>query len=442
MRIGLIAMSGLRVVDAELAACGLTLPGFIERGKAIASLPSLGLLTLAGLTPPDDDCEYFEIDDLRHAGELPGGFDLVAVSSLSAQIDQAYELADRYRSGGTPVVLGGLHVTALPEEAARHCDAVVVGEGEAVWIDLLRDARNGRLKKQYHAAGEFPLEQSPVPAFHLLDPAKYNRLTVQTSRGCPFQCEFCASSILLTTRYKQKPADRVLAEIDRIREIWRRPFIEFADDNSFVNRRYWKALLPELASRRVRWFAECDLSIYEDAELLSLMRDSGCAQVLVGFESPVETGLAGVELKSDWKRKRWSDYRRAIETIQSHGIRVNGCFILGLDGHRGDVFDRVYDFALESELFDVQVTVQTPFPGTPLYRRLKREGRLLFDGDWRRCTLFDVNFRPSHMTADELRSGLVDLVQRLYADDITRWRRDNFNRKHLRAANEMQEVER
>ena len=176
----------------------------------------------------------------------PTSFDLVAISSLSAQINEAYDLADRYRALGVPVVLGGLHVTALPDEAGRHADAVVIGEGEPVWLEVLQDAEAGRLKRSYRARGDFPLADSPIPAFELLDPAKYNRLVVQTSRGCPLRCEFCASSILLTRRYKQKPIDKVLAEIDRIRSVWRRPFIEFGDDNAFVNRRYWKQLLPEL----------------------------------------------------------------------------------------------------------------------------------------------------------------------------------------------------
>ena len=434
MKIGLIAMSGVRACDEDLLRLGLTLPGFVERSKTIASLPSLGLLTLAGMTPPEHQCEYVEVEDIRKLEKMPDGFDLVAISSFSAQIGEAYELADRYRALGVPVVLGGLHVTALPEEAAEHGDAVVVGEGEAVWPDVCRDAAAGNLKPRYGSDGEFSMEHSPMPAFELLDISKYNRLTVQASRGCPFQCEFCASSILLTSRYKQKPIGKVLAEIDHIRQLWARPFIEFADDNAFVNKRYWKELLAELKSRHVRWFVETDLSVHEDAELLGLMRDSGCTQVLIGFESPVETGLAGLEMKTDWKRKHWSQYRRAVSRIQSHGIRVNGCFVLGLDGHTPEIFDRVHDFAIETELFDVQITIQTPFPGTPLYERLRREDRLLGAGEWNRCTLFDINYRPQPMTVDELREGLHRLAVSIYSEDLTKWRRENFNRKFLRGA--------
>jgi radical SAM superfamily enzyme YgiQ (UPF0313 family) len=427
MKIGLIAMSGVRACDPELIRLGMTLPGFVERGKVIASLPSLGLLTLAGMTPSSHHCEYYEVKEIRDFDRLPDRFDLVAISSLSAQVNEAYDLADRYRALSVPVVLGGLHVTAVAEEAGRHADAVVIGEGEPVWLDVLRDAEAGCLKRTYRARGDFDLADSPIPAFELLDPARYNRLVVQTSRGCPLRCEFCASSILLTRRYKQKPIEKVLAEIDHIRSFWRRPFIEFGDDNAFVNRRYWKQLLPELAKRKIRWFAETDLSVHEDAELLQLMRASGCAEVLIGFESPGEWGLRGLELKRDWKLTRWRESKEAVRRIQSSGIRVNGCFILGLDGQGPEIFDRVLEFAMETELYDVQITVQTPFPGTPLYSRLKRDGRLLRDGAWEMCTLFDINFRPEQMTSEELRYGFIELGKRLYSHELTERRRARFD---------------
>jgi len=434
VRIGLIAMSGMRACDPELVKLGMTLPGFVERGKTIASLPSLGLLTLAGMTPPPHQCEYLEVKDIRSLDTLPERFDLVGISSLSAQIGEAYELADRYRALSVPVVMGGLHVTALPEEAGRHADAVIVGEGESVWPDVLRDAETGQLERSYRARGDFPLAAAPMPAYELLEPSKYNRLIVQTSRGCPLRCEFCASSILLTRRYKQKPIEKVLAEIDRIKALWRRPFIEFADDNAFVNRRYWKQLLPELKKRKIRWFAETDLSVQEDDELLRLMRASGCAEVLIGFESPGESGLRGPELKRDWKLRRWREASETVRRIQSFGIRVNGCFILGLDGHGPEIFDEVLAFALETELFDVQITVQTPFPGTPLHARLKREGRLLRDEAWETCTLFDVNFRPQLMSPEDLRRGFIDLGVRLYGHELTERRRANFEMNYRTTA--------
>ena len=150
-----------------------------------------------------------------------------------------------------------------------------------------------------------------------------------------------------------------------------------------------------MAGRRVRWFAETDLSVHQDEELLDLARQAGCAEVLIGLESPTEAGLAGLEMKVDWKRKRWPEYKDAIYRIQSHGIRVNGCFVLGLDEHTPRIFDDLLDFVIDTELFDVQITYLTPFPGTPLYDRLKGEGRLLHEGQWQRCTLFDGIIGPA-----------------------------------------------
>jgi radical SAM superfamily enzyme YgiQ (UPF0313 family) len=430
MKLGFIAMSGVRAHDAELTRLGLTLPGFVERNKVIASLPSLGLLTLAGLTPPELEVEYAEVPDLAALEGLPGEFDAVAISSFSAQIKEAYALADRYRAAGAQVVLGGLHVTARPDEARRHADAIVIGEGEPSWPALVADLRRDRLAPVYDSRGtSFDLARAPMPRFELLDMQRYNRITVQTQRGCPFRCEFCAASIRLSPTYKLKPVEKVLAEIRRVKELWPRPFIELADDNSFVNKPHSKRLLRALAKEGVRWFTETDLSVADDDELLGLMRDSGCAQVLIGLESTSPAGLEGMERKSNWKAKQLARYREAIRRIQDHGITVNGCFILGLDGTGPESFDEVAAFVRQSGLFEVQVTVQTAFPGTPLHERLAREGRVLRPGAWELCTLFDVNFRPAAMSVGELEAGFRGLVRELYAADATRERRERYFRR-------------
>jgi radical SAM superfamily enzyme YgiQ (UPF0313 family) len=270
-----------------------------------------------------------------------------------------------------------------------------------------------------------------MPRFDLLDPTKYNRITVQTSRGCPHKCEFCASSILLTPRYKLKPVEKVIAEIRAIKRIWPRPFIEFADDNSFVHKSHYKNLLRELAKENIRWFTEADIGVADDPELLSLMRASGCEQVLIGLESPRATSLRGIELASDWKARKRQRYLEAIDRIQSHGITVNGCFILGLDGDTPDVFDEVVHFVRESGLYEVQVTLLTAFPGTPLYRRMAAEGRLIEPENWSLRTLFDHTIAPRDMSLEELRTGFLRLVATLYSDEETSRRRKNFHRRRL-----------
>ncbi len=430
MRIALVAMSGIRVCDPELLQLGLTLPGFVERGKAIASLPSLGLLTLAGLTPTQHEVHYIEIADLAHAEDLTGPFDLVAISSFSAQIGEAYALAARLTAAGTPVVMGGPHVSVLPEEAQARGAAVVIGHGELHWLDVLTDVENRRLKPSYGSLeDDYDLAQSPLPAYGLLDLPRYNRLMLQTSRGCPHRCHFCAGSSLYAHRYRQKPAALVLRDLDAILRLWRHPFIEFADDNSFINRPYWLDLLPEIGMRGVRWFTETDISVGADDDLLEALRRAGCAELLIGLESPRPDQLEGVETRTDWKRLTAPRYGELLRNIQAHGIRVNGCFILGLDAQGPEVFDEIRDFVAREDLFDVQVTLQTAFPGTPLHARLDEEGRLTHPGQWERCTLFDVTFVPRHMTVAQLEAGLRSLIVDLYSAEATAARRERFNRR-------------
>jgi radical SAM superfamily enzyme YgiQ (UPF0313 family) len=418
----------VRAWSDELNKAGLTMPGVIERSRVIASMPTLSLLTLAALTPPDIDIEYHEIRDLRAEGMPDRAFDLIAIASQSAQIHDAYAVADHFRAKGAAVIMGGLHVTAMPDEALAHASAIVVGEAEALWPRLIEDFRAARLARRYQPDidEEFDFANAPCPRYDLLDPEKYNRLLVQTSRGCPHRCDFCASSILITRKYKSKPVERVLAEVRAIRALWDQPFIELADDNSFIDRRYARDLCRALAPERLKWFTETDISIADDPELLDLMREAGCRQVLIGLESPTTEGLDGIERRRNWKLRQLSRYERAVIEIQSRGISVDGCFILGLDGDTEATFDAIVDFAERVGLYDVQITVLTPFPGTPLYDRLLREGRIIEPGAWHKCTLFDVNFVPRNMTPERLQSGLLEVAQRLYSAEAIARRRDRF----------------
>ena len=203
-RVLLLAMSGVRVKSDELRRLGMTLPGFIERGQVIASLPTLSLLTLAAHTPENWEVEYREIDELTDGAAAQiaaAGYDIVAISALTARILDAYEIADQLREAGVTVVLGGLHVTALPEEALAHADAIVVGEAELLWPELLSDFETGALRPRYSSMGSqrrFDLAQARVPRYNMLDVGRYNRLTLQTSRGCPLDCEFCGASRLIS----------------------------------------------------------------------------------------------------------------------------------------------------------------------------------------------------------------------------------------------------
>jgi radical SAM superfamily enzyme YgiQ (UPF0313 family) len=426
MKVGLIAMSGVRVRTEELASMGITLPGFINRGEVVASLPSLGLLTVAALTPPDIEVEYIEYDELPDEEDLPE-FDLVGISSFTARINATYRLSAMFRKRGIPVVLGGIHVALAPDEAQRNADAIVIGGAEEAWPMLLEDFKRGEMKPRYQGAKKnvFTPENYAFPRFDLLKGRKHNRLTVQTSRGCPLFCDFCAASIHITSSYQQKPVDLVIEEIRAAKGILENPFFELADDNTFVNKKWSKEFLKKLISEDIRWFAETDISLAEDDELLDLLAESGCRQVLIGLESPHAQDLDGMN-PTNWKLKKADHYLEAIEKIQSRGVTVNGCFVLGLDGHTTDIFSDLKDYVEESKLIEVQITVLTPFPGTQLYDRLKSEGRLLCDEYWDRCTLFDVNFQPEQMSVKELEDGMQWLFGELYSDEAFQKRKRHY----------------
>ena len=432
MNIGYIAMSGLRLVDDELLALGLSFPAVARRAREIEALPSLGLLTLAGMSPPQIGAEYLEVRDFQ---EIPDRFDAIALSTLSATAKETYAMAARIREKGIPVILGGLHATLAPQEAARHVDALVIGEGEVIWPHVLKDLESGNLQPIYDARPRKPFDfrEAPVPRFDLLQPDRYPRFTVQTQRGCPYACEFCAASMRLSPSFRTKPVEKIIAELHRLRELFNRPFIEFADDNTFADKRHGRVLMKAMAKENFRWFTETDVSVADDEDLLRMMRDAGCHQVLIGLESPRFESLDGVEKKSNWKARRTDRYLRAIETIQKHGISVNGCFILGLDGDGPESFENVFRFVELSGLYDVQITYLTPFPGTPLWTRLSEEGRLLSEDATERCTLFDINFQPTHMSVEQLKTGFHQLTRRLYAPEFVDRRSRSF-RQHLRTS--------
>jgi radical SAM superfamily enzyme YgiQ (UPF0313 family) len=421
-------MSGIRAHDPKLLELGLTLPGFVERSKTIASLPSLGLLYLAACTPEGHDLEYFEAEADGHEPREVYDCDLVAISTFSAQVFEAYAIADRLRGAGVLVAMGGLHVSALPEEAARHADYVVVGEGEHVWPMVVRAASSGAAPQIFRGSDCAPVDvkQLPVPRYDLLGNRPYNRFTVQTSRGCPWRCEFCASTVMLSQRYRKRPVDDVVRDIRAILAARPRAFIEFADDNTFVDKEWGKELCRRLVPLGVKWFTETDISVADDPALLELMHRAGCRQVLIGLESPEPGPLQGIEARSNFKARSAPRYMEAVRRIQAHGVSVNGCFILGLDGHTTETFREVLEFACSIPLYDVQITILTAFPGTPLYDRFLREGRILEPGRWDLCTLFDVNYLPQNMSPQDLQEGMRWLTKHLYADDCTRYRRDTF----------------
>lgn len=397
-----VPLSGFRVREEELLALGMTLPGFAARGRAIAALPALGVLTLAGMLPGHWTAGYraaARVDDELVAGIVAARPDLVAISCLTASAVEAYALAGRLRAHRVPTVIGGLHATALPAEAARHCDAVVVGDGEAVWPRLLADLERGDLRPCYDAGDGHSLAAAPLPRFDLLGPSPRPRYTIQTQRGCPLACEFCAASRLLGA-HREKPAARIAAELDALLAGQPRASVELADDNSFVAPGRAGVLADLFAGRGIRWFTESDWRIGERPTDLRRLADAGLVQVLVGIES-----LSFRHPGMGAKRVEPGRILDAVTAIQEAGIVVNGCFIVGADGETDATLDALVEFLLASPFAEVQVTLETPFPGTPLHARLARAGRLIDARDWSYYTLFDVVHRPDLMTVAGLEAG-------------------------------------
>jgi len=430
-KVVLIAMSGVRVYNEKLLNTGLTLPGFVDRSKVIASLPSLGLLTLAAHTPKNWEVVYRELDnyteeEIQEILELKP--DIIAFSSLTARINETYELSKRFRENGITVVIGGLHVSALPDEAKKHADVIVQGEGELSWGAVLYDFENNCLKQVYSSLSkptyDFQLKNSKVPKYELLEISKYNRLTIQTTRGCPRNCNFCAASRTISA-YKKKPIKLIKKELDAIFKIWDKPFIELADDNTFVDKKWSKKLLKLFAKYKMRWFTETDISIAYDDELLELLAKSNCSQILIGFESINSDSVK--DLDSGWKYKQFDNYTKAIDKIQSYGISVNGCFILGFDSDTKETFLETEKFIKESNLTDVQITLLTPFPQTDLYLQLQKEGRLL-PINWNKCTLFDVMFVPKNFTVEELENEFQKLMTNIYTDELVKERKERYKK--------------
>ncbi len=429
-------MSGVRVYNKRLLDLGLTLPGFVERSKVIASLPSLGLLTLAAHTPANWEVIYKELDIYSEADiqeiidEEP---DLIALSSLTARINEAYKLCDLFRKKGITIALGGLHTTAMPQEAENHADIVIQGEGELIWEALLSGFENSNLKPHYSSLANsdfsFHLKHCKVPRYDLLDISNYNRLTIQTTRGCPLHCSFCAASRIIS-KYKKKPIHLIEKELNKIHEIWDRPFIELADDNTFIDKKWSKELLVLFSQYKMKWFTETDLSIAYDDELLELLAKSNCAQVLIGFETTNKASLNGMD-RANWKYKQFEQYQEAIDKIQSYGISVNGCFILGFDTDTEETFAATEQFIVNSNLSEVQITLLTAFPGTDLYEQLKKENRLLKDNYWDKCTLFDVNFIPKNFTVNQLETQFEQLMQKVYSNELVAERKKKFKRTLL-----------
>jgi radical SAM superfamily enzyme YgiQ (UPF0313 family) len=326
---------------------------------------------------------------------------------------RAYRIADTYRQKAVKVVMGGIHPTVLPDEALEHADAVVVGEAEGVWPRLVSDAASGQMQRLYRAGKMTDLKGLPKPRRDLLPGTKYQGYTripigVETSRGCPYDCEFCCIGQTLGQQYRVRPVQEVIAEIESIDS----PHLFFVDDALGLNRNVAKKLFTEMIPLRRQWLAQGTVSLAEDLELLRLMERSGCLGLLIGFES-VQKGTQN-EMKKI-KNLR-IDFYEAMRRFHGEGFGILGAFVFGFDYENKDVFEQTLEFIMRCRMDVIQLRILTPYPGTRLYKRLLSEGRLFVRDWWLRGYPPDtLLFQPKGMTADELISGFARLNRQTYS---------------------------
>jgi radical SAM superfamily enzyme YgiQ (UPF0313 family) len=398
--------------------------------KKYISYP-LAIPTLAAMTPPEHQIRVFDenIEEIDYNWDA----DLVGITARTMFAKRAYATSEAYRKRGVRTVLGGIHPSMCTEEALQHCDSVVVGEAEHVWHTLLQDVQQGKLKRVYKSDQPVDLTSSTIADRSVLPKKKYLSDVVQTTKGCPFDCEFCSVHAFDGQEVRNRTVEQVIAEIQaikrRVPRYKEKNSIFFADDNIIANKRFARELFRSLKPCNVNWMCQASIDISKDDDLLRLMRDSGCGAVLIGFESISEKNLA--QMHKAVNRK--FDYAKAIRTIQLHGILVHGSFVVGYDFDSQSTFDELIDFIRECNLLVSLINVLTPFPGTKLFQRLEKEGRILHT-DWSKYDTRHVVFSPTGMTAEELLAGYRRIMREVYSfDSILRnlryyWDMDFWNR--------------
>ena len=359
----------------------------------------LTLTTLAALVPPELKAEVTLVDEGIAEIDPSIEADLVGISAITGTAPRSYELAAQFRRRGVPVVLGGVHPTLLPDEAARHADAVVVGYAEETWPELLRDVAKGRMRARYTQGPGLRLAGLPAPRRDLLPAGRYVTMgTVEATRGCIHACEFCVVPAAWG-RPLQKPVPDVIADITQLTARYGRRLI-FLDLNLIADLPYARELFRALAPLNLTWGGLATTTLAWDDELLDLAARSGCRGILMGLESLNAESLAETNKAFNLRQ----DYRHVVRRLHQRGIALMGCFVFGFDHDSTDTFAETAEFAIEAHIDLPRFAILTPFPGTPLFDRLKAEGRILTE-DWGLYDGQHVVFRPRRMSPQELLRG-------------------------------------
>ncbi|MEI9478968.1 MAG: radical SAM protein [Deltaproteobacteria bacterium] len=367
---------------------------FVKKVLKAIKIPQLALHILASLTPNDVDITVID-EEIREI-DFSLDFDLVGISCMTATANRSYQLSDMYRERGSKVVLGGIHPTILPQEAIQHADAVVIGEAEGCWADVIDDFKKGRLQKFYHVP-EPDLSKFPFPRrdFHI-DKALFNCVGLVTTRGCPYACEFCSVTDFYGRKIRHRPVSMVVEDIKRSGS---KTFL-ILDDNVTGHPEYSKTLFEALIPLGIGWVGQSSISLAKDKEMLKLCRLSGCAALFFGLESVSPSSLMGMRKSL----KSIEETEEAIKSIQDNGIAFHPSIILGFDTDTKAIFDDTLKFLTRTKLPTMALHVLTPYPGTRIYQRFKGQGRII-SLDWSHYDHNTVVFQPKNMTPQELAEG-------------------------------------
>jgi len=386
--------------------------------------PLLTFPVLAAYTP--EEVEEIEIiDEEFEEIDFDDPVDLVGITVMTFLAHRAYEIAGRYRRRGVKVVLGGMHVSALPEEAGQHADAIVIGEGEDVWPILIKDFLKNELKPVYKAPGLFDTQNYRPARLDLLEKygkeqnsreSGYTSIAIfEVSRGCPYDCDFCSVTQFYGKKYRFRDVDKLIADVRNFKLKFKTRLIGFVDDNIYGSKTYFKVLLKKLSRLNVYWSGQISVNIVNDPDAVKMMADSGCKGMFVGFESLSQESLLGVNKKIN----NVDQYHRLMELFNKNNILVFPSIMFGLDGDGPGIFEETLKFlkTYEETIAYASFALVSPLPGTRFYHRMKAENRIIHY-DWRHYNFNNVLVKPALMSEEELRQGFDWIVRQFDYEKI------------------------
>lgn len=385
----------------------------------------LPMAALAALTPKNVEIAFW--DDRLETIPFDRPTDFVALSVETYTARRAYQIASEYRRRNVPVVMGGFHATLCPDEVGLYAEAVVLGEAENVWPRLIDDARHGKLDKLYRADSQPPLASAGYDR-SIFTGKRYLPLgLVETGRGCRFPCDFCAIQTFYDRTHRRRPIDAVIRELEGLKA--EKKLFFFVDDNFAANPADGAELLEALAPLGLRWVTQMSIDAAHDEGFVARLAQAGCKGVLIGFESLDEKNLRSMKKTFNTMK---GGFGPALSNLRRHGIRVYGTFVFGYDHDTEASFEPAVAFAREHSFYLAAFNHLTPFPGTPLYKRLEAEGRLLFERWWldERYSYNLIPFAPKGISPEALRQGCVEARRQFYSlPGIVRRGLDAINRR-------------